>query len=42
MKVFKNRVLSRSFGLKKDDVTERRKVHIKKLNYLYLKEILFR
>jgi len=35
-KVFKNRVLSRIFGVKKDDVTkERRKVHIEKLNDLY-------
>jgi len=36
LKVFKNRVLSRIFGLKKDDVRgKRRKVHIEKLNDLY-------
>jgi len=36
LRVFKNRVLSRIFGLKRDDVTgQRRKVHNEKLNDLY-------
>jgi hypothetical protein len=43
MKVFKNRVLRRVFGLKRDEVTEEsRKLHKEELNDLYSSPSIFR
>ena len=40
LRVFKNRVLRRKFGPKRDEVTgECRKLHIEELNYLYSQNI---
>jgi hypothetical protein len=35
LRVFENRVLRRIFGPKKDEVTERKKLHIEELHNLY-------